>query len=119
MPIYEYKCEKCGHQFDALQKISADALTDCPNCGQPSLQKLISAPAFQLKGNGWYETDFKTKKQSSDTSGNSKDTDSSDAQPSTAASDQSAHADASSSTKTTGGSDDKAAKKTTKTGSNE
>lgn len=59
MPIYEYQCQACGYQFDKLQKISDAALKDCPKCGQPSLQKLISAPSFQLKGTGWYETDFK------------------------------------------------------------
>ena len=59
MPIYEYLCKTCGHQFDALQKISDDPLTDCPECGRPELKKLLSAPNFRLKGAGWYETDFK------------------------------------------------------------
>lgn len=62
MPIYEYRCEECGHQFDALQKISEDPLTECPACHQPALKKLVSAPNFRLKGGGWYETDFKTDK---------------------------------------------------------
>ena len=62
MPIYEYRCEHCGHQFDVLQKISEDPLTDCPACAQPALKKLVSAPNFRLKGGGWYETDFKTDK---------------------------------------------------------
>ena len=61
MPIYEYECKECGHIFDALQKMSDDALTDCPDCGNPSLRKLLSAPNFRLKGGGWYETDFKDK----------------------------------------------------------
>ncbi len=59
MPIYEYQCKDCGHIFDALQKISDDALEDCPDCGKPELRKLLSAPNFRLKGGGWYETDFK------------------------------------------------------------
>jgi len=59
MPIYEYQCEACGHQLEALQKISDAALTDCPACGQSALRKRISAVGFRLKGGGWYETDFK------------------------------------------------------------
>ena len=61
MPIYEYECRECGHVFDALQKMSADPLSDCPDCGKPELRKLLSAPNFRLKGGGWYETDFKDK----------------------------------------------------------
>ncbi|MDH3831248.1 MAG: zinc ribbon domain-containing protein [Gammaproteobacteria bacterium] len=60
MPIYEYQCEACGHVFDSLQKISEAPLTTCPDCGAEALKKLVSAPAFRLKGGGWYETDFKT-----------------------------------------------------------
>jgi putative FmdB family regulatory protein len=60
MPIYEYRCEACGHFLETLQKISDPPLTDCHKCGQPALKKLISASAFRLKGSGWYETDFKT-----------------------------------------------------------
>jgi len=63
MPIYEYACKACGHQFDVLQKVSDPVLTDCPACGQPELRKLISAPVFRLKGSGWYETDFKSEKE--------------------------------------------------------
>jgi putative FmdB family regulatory protein len=59
MPIYEYACQNCGHTFDALQKMSAEPLTDCPECGEQTLKKLLSAPNFRLKGSGWYETDFK------------------------------------------------------------
>ncbi len=61
MPIYEYQCTECGHVFDALQKMSDAPLTDCPDCGEPGLRKLLSAPNFRLKGGGWYETDFKDK----------------------------------------------------------
>ncbi len=60
MPIYEYKCESCGEELEALQKVSDDPLTDCPACGKSSLKKKISAAAFRLKGSGWYETDFKS-----------------------------------------------------------
>jgi putative FmdB family regulatory protein len=63
MPIYEYECKKCGHQFEIMQKMSDAPKTDCPACGEPALTKLISAAAFRLKGGGWYETDFKSKKQ--------------------------------------------------------
>jgi len=59
MPIYEYQCQACGHDMEVIQKMSDDALTDCPECGKPELKKLISAAGFQLKGSGWYETDFK------------------------------------------------------------
>lgn len=59
MPIYEYACEKCGHELEALQKMSDDPLLKCPSCGEDALQKLISAAGFRLKGSGWYETDFK------------------------------------------------------------
>ena len=59
MPIYEYQCQDCGHVFDALQKMSDEPLRDCPDCGKAALRKLLSAPAFRLKGGGWYETDFK------------------------------------------------------------
>ncbi len=59
MPIYEYQCQSCGHEYEALQKISDAALTDCPACNKPDLVKKISAAGFRLKGAGWYETDFK------------------------------------------------------------
>jgi putative FmdB family regulatory protein len=59
MPIYEYKCEECGHQLEAIQKFSDDPITECPKCKKPALKKMLSASAFHLKGNGWYETDFK------------------------------------------------------------
>ena len=59
MPIYEYLCQDCGHELEALQKMSDDALVFCPECHAESLKKKISAVAFKLKGTGWYETDFK------------------------------------------------------------
>lgn len=59
MPIYEYRCQACGFQKEFLQKVGEPLLTDCPECGQASFQKLLSAAGFQLKGSGWYATDFK------------------------------------------------------------
>lgn len=63
MPIYLYKCENCGHELEALQKISAEPLTDCPKCQESRLAKQVTAPNFRLKGSGWYETDFKSTNQ--------------------------------------------------------
>jgi putative FmdB family regulatory protein len=60
MPIYEYRCSSCGHELEALQKFSDAPLTACPACSRDSLVKLISAAGFQLKGTGWYATDFKS-----------------------------------------------------------
>jgi len=59
MPFYEYRCENCGHEMEALQKISDAPLLYCPECEQAALKKLVSAAGFRLKGSGWYETDFK------------------------------------------------------------
>jgi putative FmdB family regulatory protein len=59
MPIYEYRCDSCGFQKEHLQKMSDAPLSDCPACGQASYVKLVSAAGFQLKGTGWYATDFK------------------------------------------------------------
>ncbi len=63
MPIYEYACKICDHTLDALQKIADDPLVECPACGAPGLKRQLSAPRFRLKGQGWYETDFKSDKQ--------------------------------------------------------
>lgn len=63
MPIYEYQCESCAHQFETIQKVSEPVLTHCPECGDAALKKLVSAAAFRLKGSGWYETDFKSSKK--------------------------------------------------------
>jgi putative FmdB family regulatory protein len=63
VPIYEYACKKCDHKLDALQKMSDDPLLECPECGEPALNRLLSAPRFRLKGKGWYETDFKKDNQ--------------------------------------------------------
>jgi len=68
MPIYEYVCDACEHSMEAIQKMSDGPLVDCPECGKAALKKKISAAGFRLKGNGWYETDFKNgqKKSASD-----------------------------------------------------
>ena len=63
MPIYEYRCDNCGHELEAFQKLSEDPLTACPACGEERLVKKISAAGFRLKGSGWYETDFKSGKK--------------------------------------------------------
>lgn len=60
MPFYEYSCSACGHELEAMQKISEEPLRECPACGEHQLVKLISAAGFRLKGGGWYETDFKS-----------------------------------------------------------
>lgn len=61
MPIYEYQCCSCGHRMEAFQKVSEKPLKECPACHQNELQKLISAAGFQLKGGGWYVTDYSNK----------------------------------------------------------
>ncbi len=77
MPIYEYQCEQCGYQHEALQKMGDAPLTTCPSCKSEALKKVVSAAGFRLSGNGWYETDFKSTKQKNLTksdSGSSKTT---------------------------------------------
>jgi putative FmdB family regulatory protein len=61
MPIYEYKCGDCGHRLEAIQRVNDPALRECPACGKRELKKLISVAGFQLKGTGWYVTDFRDK----------------------------------------------------------
>jgi len=77
LPIYEYRCEECGHELEAIQKMADAPLVDCPACKTPHLKKMISASAFRLKGSGWYETDFKKgeKKNLHDSGGLSKKSD--------------------------------------------
>ena len=55
MPKYDYRCKACGHEFEAEQRITADALKDCPSCSKPELERLISRTSFALKGGGWYK----------------------------------------------------------------
>ncbi len=67
MPIYQYRCGACGQEHEVLQKVTEPPLADCPSCGKPGMQKLLTAAGFQLKGKGWYATDFKdTAKKSED-----------------------------------------------------
>lgn len=63
MPIYEYQCAACRHELEAIQKMSDAPLSECPQCGKPTLNRKISAAGFRLKGGGWYETDFKSGKK--------------------------------------------------------
>ncbi|MBC2768989.1 FmdB family zinc ribbon protein [Pusillimonas minor] len=69
MPIYAYKCSACGHAEDVLQKISDPLLTQCPQCGQSTYAKQVTAAGFQLKGSGWYVTDFRGGASASGASG--------------------------------------------------
>ncbi|MGC8503993.1 MAG: FmdB family zinc ribbon protein [Acidithiobacillus sp.] len=59
MPTYEYVCKECGHRFAVEQRMTEARLTDCPQCGKPALERVLSASGFALKGSGWYQTDFK------------------------------------------------------------
>jgi len=63
MPFYEYECQSCKFYTEVMQKITDTPLTKCPSCGKKALKKLVSAPVFRLKGDGWYETDFKSDKE--------------------------------------------------------
>ena len=64
MPFYEYECPSCRYYLEVLQKISDKPLKKCPSCGKTGFKRLMSAPVFRLKGSGWYETDFKSDKES-------------------------------------------------------
>jgi putative FmdB family regulatory protein len=66
MPLYEYRCEACGHVFERIQKFSDPPVEVCPNCGEQRVQKLLSSPAIQFKGSGWYITDYARKGGGSD-----------------------------------------------------
>jgi len=81
MPIYEYRCSACGHELEALQKLSDAPLTECPTCRKDELVKLVSAAGFQLKGSGWYATDFKGGTKSADKKAEAKAEAKSDAAP--------------------------------------
>jgi putative FmdB family regulatory protein len=72
VPIYEYRCEACGHQDEHLQKVSEAPLATCPVCGKATYRKQLSAAGFQLKGSGWYATDFKAAPKSAAKSGETK-----------------------------------------------
>jgi putative FmdB family regulatory protein len=77
MPIYEYECSNCHHQFDLMQKISDAPVKQCPKCFENTVVKLISPAGFQLKGTGWYATDFKNKGSAPKASEGEKTTDTS------------------------------------------
>lgn len=64
MPIYEYHCKNCLHQFEVLEKLNEPPTQDCPSCHQKAAERLVSAAGFELKGTGWYATDFKSKPKS-------------------------------------------------------
>jgi putative FmdB family regulatory protein len=91
MPIYEYQCEACDHKMEKLQKLSDEPLKVCPICNELRLNKLVSAAGFRLKGEGWYETDFKTGKKKNvagdnpNTTGSSESSGSDSSKPSTPA----------------------------------
>lgn len=63
MPLFDYACSKCQHTFEALQKVNAEPLVECPVCHAMALEQQIGTAAFRLKGSGWYESDFKTANQ--------------------------------------------------------
>jgi len=63
MPIYEYRCNACNAELEKIHKVSDPPMVECPECGRPALEKLVSASSFRLKGSGWYESDFKTGKK--------------------------------------------------------
>ena len=73
MPIYEYRCEACGHNDEHLQKVSEKPLTVCPACGKPKYRKQLSAAGFQLKGTGWYATDYAKSGSTPESKGGGKD----------------------------------------------
>ena len=69
MPLYEYRCSSCGHEFETEQRITADPLKDCPQCTKPALERLISRTSFALKGGGWYKDAYSSSGSSSGSSG--------------------------------------------------
>jgi len=81
MPIYEYRCSECGFQEEYLQKVSEPPLSVCPSCGKATFQKLLSAAGFQLKGSGWYATDFRNSGTKAAKSGDSKPGGAADSKP--------------------------------------
>lgn len=91
MPLYEYQCDTCGHRFEVIQKFSDAPLTECPKC-QGAVRKLVSSPAIQFKGSGWYITDY-AKKNSTAASSSKSDTSSGDSK-SSGSSDSAPKADA-------------------------
>lgn len=93
MPLYEYQCEACGHRFEKIQKFSDPLVEECPNCGQKKVHKLVSSPAIQFKGTGWYITDY-AKKSGADSSSKSSDAKDGDSKGSVSAGSESKTGDA-------------------------
>ena len=104
MPIYEYQCEACDHKMEKLQKLSDEPLKVCPICNELRLNKLVSAAGFRLKGEGWYETDFKTGKKKNVAGDNPNTTGSSESSGSDSSSSSSSSSDSSSSSSSSSGS---------------
>ncbi len=93
MPLYEYQCDACSERFEAIRKFSDPPLDVCEKCGKGPIQRLISSPAFQFKGSGWYITDYAKKSGNSSSDSGSKDKDSSTKDGSTAPKSDSASTD--------------------------
>jgi putative FmdB family regulatory protein len=89
MPLYEYRCESCGHRFEVIQKFSDSPVSVCPNCGKGPVVKLMSSPAIQFKGSGFYITDY-ARKDSGKSSGSGSSSDSSGTNSSSSSSDSTA-----------------------------
>jgi putative FmdB family regulatory protein len=105
MPLYEYRCESCEHQFEVIQKFSDAPIAVCPQCGGGPVVKLLSSPAFQFKGSGWYITDYARKESgksagSSDSGASEKSGDAKESKPAADTSSASTPAPASTGTKT-------------------
>ena len=83
MPLYEYECKSCGNRFEKIQKFSDPLVTECPKCGKETVEQMISAPAFQFKGSGWYVSDYGNRKAGGEAaaSGDGKADNKSDAKP--------------------------------------
>jgi len=81
MPIYEYRCTSCGFQKEYLKKIADPVMTLCPECGKQTFSKMLTAAGFQLKGSGWYATDFKNPKPAAKSGGKDKSDSKADAKP--------------------------------------
>lgn len=107
MPIYEYECSACGHRLEAFQSMSEAPLTECPVCNKTALQKLISAAGFQLKGTGWYVTDFRNKGKKPDSGSSNSGSSSSSSSGQTSQSSGSSDSGSSSSSTSTSSTDKK------------
>ena len=103
MPLYEYECENCGHRFEAIQKFSDPPLTECPKCKGP-VRKLFSSPAIQVKGSGWYITDYARKNTTGAGTSKTESSSGSDSSSSSSGDGKSTKADAPAPPKPSGGS---------------